>query len=45
MKTKICDNCKGEGYIDIASTVFPEENESVLCEMCQGAGVLELMPF
>ena len=38
---KECVNCKGEGYIEAASTIFPDENELVECEECHASGIVD----
>jgi hypothetical protein len=39
---KECPNCNGQGYIEVGSTIDPEENEFVECEVCETLGKVEL---
>ncbi len=38
---KECMNCHGEGYVQVGSTVEPDENEQELCGECEGSGVVD----
>jgi len=36
-----CEKCHGEGYVQVGSTVEPEENELELCTECDGVGAVD----
>lgn len=36
-----CVNCHGEGYIQIASTAEPGENDYEVCGECDGEGLVD----
>jgi DnaJ-class molecular chaperone len=38
---KECRNCHGAGYIEVGSTIEPDENDLLECEECNGQGVVD----
>jgi DnaJ-class molecular chaperone len=36
-----CEECRGEGYVQVGSTTVPEANELELCSECEGSGVVD----
>lgn len=38
-----CKLCEGNGYTEIANG--PEDVDMNVCEECEGAGAVEVMPF
>jgi DnaJ-class molecular chaperone len=39
---KTCETCQGKGYIEVASSILEDENDTIECETCEGLGEVEL---
>lgn len=39
---KACDKCLGEGYIEVADSILPQETDWIVCHNCDGSGAVEL---